>query len=41
MGLVLLQQGRFADARGQFEEALRLDPGLAPAREALESIGHP
>ena len=24
---------------GQFEEALRLDPGLTPAREALDSIG--
>jgi tetratricopeptide (TPR) repeat protein len=40
-GLVLLQQRRFADARGQFEEALRLDPGLTPAREALDSIRDP
>jgi hypothetical protein len=29
-----------ADARRQFEEALRLDPGLTPAREALDSLGH-
>ena len=38
LGLVLLQQGRLADARGQLEEALRLDPGLLPARQALDSI---
>jgi tetratricopeptide (TPR) repeat protein len=38
LGLVLLQQGRRAEARGQFEEALRLEPGLTPAREALDSL---
>jgi tetratricopeptide (TPR) repeat protein len=40
LGLVLLQQGRLADARGQFEEALRLEPGLTPARQALDAMRH-
>ena len=38
LGLVLLQQGRTDQARPQLEEALRLDPTLAPAAEALQTI---
>ena len=39
LGIVLIQQGRVAQARAQLEAALRADPGLGPARNALESIG--
>jgi tetratricopeptide (TPR) repeat protein len=38
LGLVLLQQGRPTAARAQFEVELRLEPGLIPAREALDSL---
>jgi len=39
LGVVLIQQGRVAQAREQLEAALRADPSLGPARQALESIG--
>jgi len=35
---VLLQLGKIELARGQLEAALRADPNLEPARQALESI---
>ena len=36
LGSVLVQQGRIPEAiRAHFEAALRIDPGLADAREAL------
>jgi Flp pilus assembly protein TadD len=38
LGVVLIQQGRVEQARAQLEAALRADPSLGPAREALESI---
>ena len=38
LGLVLLQQGRKEQARAQLQEALRLNPTLAQAAEALRSI---
>jgi len=41
LGFVLLQQGELAQARRELEEALRLEPGLVPAAEALESLPHP
>jgi tetratricopeptide (TPR) repeat protein len=38
LGLVLLQQGRQGAAVEQFRYALRIDPGFAPAAEALRSL---
>jgi Flp pilus assembly protein TadD len=35
LGLVLLDLGRVQDAASQLREALRLNPSLAPAAEAL------
>lgn len=39
LGLVLLQQGHREQARTQLEEALRLNPQLTPAAEALRELG--
>lgn len=41
LGLVLLSQRRAAEARAEFEQALRLDPAAAEARAALEALGGP
>jgi Tfp pilus assembly protein PilF len=38
LGVVLIQQGKVEQARAQLEAALRSDPGLEPARQALGSI---
>ena len=38
LGLVLIQQGKVEQARVQLEAAVRSDPGLEPARQALDSI---
>jgi tetratricopeptide (TPR) repeat protein len=38
LGLLLLQQGNSKGAREQLEEAIRLDPGMTPAIEALNGI---
>jgi tetratricopeptide (TPR) repeat protein len=38
LGLVLLQQGQVARAKVHLEEALRLEPRLAPAAEALATL---
>jgi tetratricopeptide (TPR) repeat protein len=38
LGLVRVQQGDVAGARRALTEALRLDPGLEPAAEALKSL---
>jgi tetratricopeptide (TPR) repeat protein len=38
LGLVMLQQGRPGAAVEQFRHALRIDPGFAPAAEALRSL---
>jgi Flp pilus assembly protein TadD len=35
LGLILVRQGRTADARPFFEKALSLEPRFAPARERL------
>jgi tetratricopeptide (TPR) repeat protein len=37
-GIILLQQNALADARGQFEAALKLDPTSAPALEQLVNL---
>ena len=39
LGLILLRQGRAAEARPYFEKALALDPGFAPARARLAEMG--
>jgi Flp pilus assembly protein TadD len=39
LGVVLLQQGRAAEARQYLEQALRLAPGMPQAIEALRAIG--
>jgi len=41
LGFVLLQQGQLAQARRELEEALRLEPGLTPVAQALESLRRP
>jgi tetratricopeptide (TPR) repeat protein len=38
LGLVLMSAGRTAEAREEFEEALRLDPNAEQAREALRAL---
>jgi tetratricopeptide (TPR) repeat protein len=38
LGVVLVQQGRPAQAVRAFEDALRIDPAMRPAAEALESL---
>jgi Flp pilus assembly protein TadD len=40
LGVVLIQQGKVAQARVQLEAALRSDPTLDAARQALDWIGH-
>ena len=37
-GAVLLAMGRFSEARGEYERALRIDPEYALSREALEGL---
>jgi len=39
LGLILLRQGRGAEARPFLEKALALEPRFAPARERLAEIG--
>jgi protein O-mannosyl-transferase len=39
LGILLLRRGQLGAARVELEEALRLKPGLALARRALEEIG--
>jgi Flp pilus assembly protein TadD len=38
LGLAFERQGRLADARAAYEQALALEPGHAPAREGLERV---
>jgi Tfp pilus assembly protein PilF len=38
LGVALFKQGRRAEAVHQFEEALRLDPQLQPAKQYLEQL---
>jgi Flp pilus assembly protein TadD len=38
LGRVLLQQGRLDEAAAELERALRLDPTLADARDALNHV---
>ena len=40
-GFYLAGHGRTAEARLAFEEALTLDPGFSPARQALASLSAP
>lgn len=39
LGLSYMQQKRFPEARTEFETVLRLQPGFAPAQQALARIG--
>ena len=41
LGVVLMQQGRAAEARQHLEQALRLAPGLPQAEQALQAIAAP
>jgi Tfp pilus assembly protein PilF len=38
LGVALMKQGHLDDARGQFEETLRLDAGNKPARDYLAQL---
>ncbi len=38
LGQLLQQQGRIVQARSAYEQALKLDPKLAPAKQALDSL---
>ena len=38
LDIILAKQGRFAEAREQFAEALRLDPTRTAARQFLEGL---
>jgi protein O-mannosyl-transferase len=41
LGMIALRQGRISDARGEFQEALRLDPGNKEARARMGSLSMP